>query len=141
MQLSVRPILSTEESTISALFVDDVDSGMFILEDPVREEPGVPVSEWKIKGRTAIPAGNYRVTITQSARFNRPLPLLNDVPGFAGIRIHSGNTSADTEGCLLPGLSYGADRVNHSRDAFNVIFSLIQTALNAGEEVWCEIIR
>ena len=49
----------------------------------------------KIPGRTAIPAGKYQIEITESIRFNRLMPIIKDVPGFSGVRIHSGNTAED----------------------------------------------
>jgi hypothetical protein len=53
----------------------------------------------KVKG--CIPAGLYCVENTLSARFKKRLPLLSDVVGFSGIRIHGGNNPEDTAGCLL----------------------------------------
>lgn len=58
----------------------------------------------KIPGRTAIPEGRYAVAVTRSPQFDGEwLPLLLHVPGFAGIRIHAGNTAEDTAGCILAG--------------------------------------
>lgn len=71
------------------------------LEDVVREVPGQPVASWKIHGKTAIPRGRYRVIVDHSEHFGKDLPHLLDVPGFDGVRIHGGNTAADTEGCVL----------------------------------------
>ena len=76
----------------------------FTLEDAVRPA-GV-----KIKGCTAIPAGTYKVCVTWSNRFQKPLPQILDVPGFDGIRLHGGNTEADTEGCVLVGFNLDASR-------------------------------
>ena len=76
--------------------------------------------EKKIPGRTAIPEGRYRVLITKSYRFQCWLPLLLDVPGFSGIRIHAGNRVADTAGWFqdIAGpeahlLHSGIDRLDH----------------------------
>lgn len=57
----------------------------------------------KVYGKTAIPAGRYKVTLTFSNKFKRVLPLVNDVIGFLGIRIHSGNTAEDSLGCIIVG--------------------------------------
>lgn len=75
--------------------------------------------------RGSIPPGEYRLSVTHSPRFNRLLPLLHDVPGFEGIRIHSGNTAADTEGCILVGMQRGAgdetDAIWRSREALELL--------------------
>ena len=100
-----------------------------ILEDRVRLTDKVP-------RETAIPFGTYDVVITMSPRFKRELPLLLNVPGFAGIRIHSGNTAGDTEGCLLPGMSRilrnGRQVVINSRAAFDRINQYLKRQIAAG---------
>ena len=118
---------TTDGTTFGVLFVDG-HYGCFALEDAVREQPGQPVAAWKVPGQTAIPAGRYRVIVTPSVRFQRPLPLLVDVPGFAGVRIHPGNTVADTEGCILVGADRDSARVLQSRPAFERLFEQIRTA-------------
>lgn len=98
---------------MGVLFVD----GRFFawsLEDVVRERPGQPVQDWKIPARTAIPVGTYGLEVTMSNRFKRPLPLLLNVPGFEGVRIHRGNTAEDTEGCIIVGQTRGSDFVGGS---------------------------
>lgn len=107
----------TDKSTVGCLFMRNGPTDpwtwiCYTLEDAVREVPGQPVAAWKVRGRTAIPYGSYGLVVTMSARFGKPLPLLVDVPGFAGVRIHGGNTAADTEGCIL---------VAHSHPARDVI--------------------
>lgn len=57
----------------------------------------------KVFGETCIPASTYKVIVTLSTRFKRELPLLENVVGFAGVRIHGGNTDKDTHGCILLG--------------------------------------
>lgn len=110
----------------------------WILEDPVRETPE-PVEVWKIKGETAIPAGKYKIERTFSNRFQHTTPQLMDVPGFQGIRIHPGNTTADTEGCLLPGLERRSKSVGASQLAYREILKWLDTIEQNGDEAWIEI--
>ena len=114
------------------------DRWMYTCEDVVREQKDVPVGFWKIHGLTAIPAGTYRIVMTFSNRFQRVMPLLLGVPGFTGIRIHAGNKSADTDGCILVGFSTDGTNVIDSRAAVQVIDYRIAEALKDGE-VWIEI--
>ena len=93
----------------------------------------------KVKGETAIPKGIYEVQITYSPKFRRKLPLLLNVKGYEGVRIHAGNTARNTEGCLLPGINDVVGRVNNSRYWFELLYARIQAAEKAGEKVWVEI--
>lgn len=126
-------------ATISRLFLG-LDFICDILEDEVREIPGVPVSEWKIKGATAIPAGTYEIELRQSARFGPDTMTLLDVPGYEYIRIHAGNVSTDTEGCLLPGMRNSLVTVGHSRDNLAKLKAIAVPAIRAGQKVTIEII-
>lgn len=127
---------SEESVTRGRLAIDGVFQ-CYTLEDVIRERPGVPVSEWKIKNETAIPAGRYRVVLTFSQRFQRVTPELLDVPGFTGIRIHPGNTAHDTSGCILVGTTRsGEQAIGGSRAAFN---DLMDKLLSTGQEIWIEI--
>lgn len=107
---------STDKATIGRMLIDGVFQ-CWTLEDVVRPS--------KIAHETAIPAGTYKVVITESARFKRRLPLLVGVPGFDGIRIHPGNCAADTDGCILVGTSATLDWVSGSRAAFESLFSVL----------------
>ena len=99
------------------------------------------IKKIKIKGNTCIPYGTYNVTITYSPRFKKNLPLLNNVKGFDGIRIHSGNTPQDTEGCLLPGFNKVKGQVIDSRVTTDKLIAQIQQALNKGEKVTITITK
>jgi hypothetical protein len=92
----------------------------FTLEDIER-----PV---KIKAETAIPKGTYKVIINQSNRFKRLMPLLLNVPNFEGVRIHSGNTNHDTEGCILVGQTRNKNYIGQSRKAYAKLFKKMQAA-------------
>jgi hypothetical protein len=138
MLLEVRREPSANGCTLGSLYVDG-EFECFTLEDVVREVPELAVEKWKVDGETAIPSGTYRLIVTRSARFKRLLPLLVDVPGFAGVRIHSGNVAADTEGCILVGSQQGDAAVLQSRLAFNGLFPKIQAAIARNEPVFMRI--
>lgn len=133
-----RDEVQNSHCTFGRLYVDGVLE-CETLEDPVREIEYTPVVDWKVKGDTAIPRGRYRIIINHSQRFNKDMPLLLNVPGFEGIRIHSGNTAADTEGCILVGTSRSDTAVANSRVAYNELFQDLHDALSAGEQVWIDI--
>lgn len=128
MNITLQRRPSQGKATIGELMVDGKRIA-YSLEDVVRNE--------KVYGETAIPAGEYKVVITPSPRFKRNLPLLLNVPGYEGVRIHPGNTSADTLGCILPGTAVTPDAqsVTQSKLAFDKVNNLIQTALDKGEQV------
>lgn len=122
-------------ATLGSLYVNGVWQ-CWLLEDQLREISGQPVESWKVKSETAIPAGRYKVAITPSQRFQRRLPLLLDVPGFTGVRIHPGNTVADTEGCLLVGQDRQNGRVLRSRIAFEALFAELE---DADGDIWINV--
>ena len=82
--------------------------------------------EMKNPKKSAVPEGTYRVVITKSQRFGRYLPLLVGVPGFEGVRIHSGNTSRDTEGCILVGHNLQVGKLLWSRITLEKLMKLIE---------------
>jgi len=110
------------------------------LEDPVREGA-------KVYGDTAIPLGTYRITITKSKRYGKMMPLLHNVPNFGGVRLHCGNNTDDTSGCILVGMGRdpGAEsdglQIAQSRDAMDEVQPRIAAALAHGDEVWLDIVQ
>ena len=122
MELLLKPHIKTDNSTISDLFVNDKFE-CYILEDVDRglkssmtlEE----INAKKIYGRKAIPEGKYEIIFNYSNRFKKVMPLLINVPGFEGIRIHPGNYPVNTLGCLLPGIALKIDTVLQSKIAYN----------------------
>lgn len=140
MKLKLERYQPHDVATLGTL---SVDGKLFCwsLEDRVREIDGEPVDQWKVPGKTAIPRGTYEVQITFSNRFKRDLPLLVNVPGFSGIRIHPGNTSENTEGCILVGgKPTGENFIPNSRATFEKLFSLMQDADDNGNPISIEVI-
>lgn len=139
MRLRVARRWFTATSTVGQLYVDEV-AECFTLEDVVRRDPDptTPANEAKVPGRTAIPAGRYRVVLSPSRRFREVLPELLDVPGFTAVRIHAGNTDADTEGCLLVGRERLPDHIGMSRAALTALLSKLHEGVAQGE-VWLVI--
>ncbi len=86
----------------------------------------------KIAGKTAIPAGRYEIRDTYSPRFKRHVLELIGVPGFLGVRIHSGNSADDTEGCLILGLKGTEIGVAESRAAMAQFNADVRKALAKG---------
>jgi len=105
--------------------LEDRDRG---LDDSMTEEE---IKQIKIKGQTAIPVGIYTVLLTYSPKYQKIMPLINNVKGYSGIRIHSGNSSKDTDGCLLVGKNTVVGRLTDSRNTFNALFKrLLQKGSN-----------
>lgn len=130
MQLKLNRIFKTNTFTIGELYINEkyvTDT----LEDRVRPEGE------KVYGKTAIPEGTYEVKLTHSPRFKKILPEILNVPNFSGIRIHTGNSSKDTEGCILVGTWDGEkeDWVSDSKIAFNKLMSLLEEATNNKEKI------
>ena len=109
--------------TIGTLYVD-WQPYCFTLEDADRLAAGLE----KVYAATAIPAGDYVVDITWSEQFERALPIVKGVEDFTGVRFHTGNTAADTEGCILVGRKAAMGRVIDSRLAFAPLFLKMQVA-------------
>lgn len=127
MILSLKRFEFGEDYTIGGLYIpDDVEDDFicFTLEDKDRhlEEGGI-----KRPGVTAIPCGTYQVTIGDSPHFGR-VPFVLDVPKFTDIRIHAGNTAADTEGCILVGDSWVEGFVTNSRATLAKLINRIELA-------------
>jgi hypothetical protein len=131
----IREVFNNEGSTLGKLLVDGILFG-YTLEDQDRELEE-DISK-KVYGQSAIPCGTYKVIVTKSNRFKRKLPLLVDVPGFSGVRIHGGNTKNDTLGCPLLGASTDWKRIWNCSGVVDKLTTLIE---KSKETVTIEIKR
>jgi Steigviridae/Suoliviridae L,D-carboxypeptidase/transpeptidase len=133
MELMLQREPSADGCTIGKLLIDDAFE-CFTLEDIMRDGP-------KIADQTAIPPGRYQVVITTSNRFGRMLPLLVGVPGYEGVRIHPGNTAADTSGCILVGQSRANDSILSSKLAMEQLQRKIAGALARNQDVFITVVN
>lgn len=132
MMLTLRRLEQAATYTFGELLIDGTFE-CWTLEDPVREGP-------KVHGATAIPPGVYVLTIDFSRRFGKPMPHILDVPGFEGIRMHSGNKVEDTDGCVLVGTRRVGANVFGSRAAYGHLFARLNTAHEAGVAMRIEVV-
>lgn len=116
----------TSKSTEGKLFCNG-EFVCYTLEDKDRFlEEGV---NEKVYGETAIPRGTYEVVLSMSNRFKKILPEVLEVPGYTGVRIHSGNKPEDSEGCILVGLNntkVDDDWVGSSRPALTKLMNILE---------------
>ena len=100
----------------------------------------------KVPSETAIPTGTYTVAMDiVSPKYSAnswymsvcggKVPRLLNVPGFAGILIHVGNTAVDTAGCILVGLNTEKGKVTSSKDTFKKLYKRMKAAHDAGEQI------
>ncbi|MDR2004123.1 MAG: DUF5675 family protein [Prevotella sp.] len=123
MELLLKRKFKGEKYTVGNLYID----GEFFchtIEDKVRELPEkcpdtpkrlVCKCKEKIYNKTAIPAGRYKVTLEESPRFKRILPIIHNVPHFLGILIHTGNTEEHSSGCIIVGKNTVKGKVLYSK--------------------------
>ena len=133
MDILVNRKTVKEDQTIGELDIDGVPV-CFTLEDKLR------LDVVKVKNETAIPQGAYRVRMTWSNRFKKVMPELMNVPNFAGVRIHGGNTEADTEGCILVGMHMNRTGIDTCAPAVEHVYSMIADA-EKKEEVWLQVMN
>ena len=119
MLIEVKRFEFKDTHTVGKMYVDGIYE-CYTLEDAVRNGT-------KVLGKTAIPIGTYKLIIDASTRFKQDMPHILDVPDFTGVRIHAGNTSADTDGCILLGSTCaGKDFIGNSKIAYKKFFDKLK---------------
>jgi hypothetical protein len=144
MELQLKRETFTEQSTIGTLTIDGVFE-CFILEDKDRGLNDTltleQISKVKVYGKTCIPYGRYEIDWTMSARFKVFMPILLNVKGYAGIRIHKGNTEIDSLGCLLCGTRKKSNMITESTLATRNLYAKIEAAKKQGQRIFITIVR
>ena len=131
MELLLKRIAKKDNYTIGKLYID----GKYFCDTLEDKDRGLTkdmslseMQKTKVYGKTAIPTGKYQVVITYSNRFKKYMPLLLNTPGFAGVRLHAGNSEKDTEGCVLLGVNKVVGKVIQSRIYTNKLYSILNKA-------------
>lgn len=139
MELKVKREVKGSNFTAGKLLINDTYF-CYTLEDKDRGLTSAmttaQIKQIKVPAETAIPIGRYEVVINFSNRFQKQMPLLIGVKGFEGIRIHSGNKSEHTEGCLLVGFEDGLDGfMGESKMAVKQLYSKLFETIKV-EKIW-----
>lgn len=138
MKLKLVRDTSTKGFTEGKLYIDGIFECYTIEnEDRKLESGGV-----KVQNLTAIPKEIYNLTISMSNRFKKFLIEVLGVNQFSGIRMHPGNSSKDTEGCIIVGSindRTNDDWVGGSKIAYEQLHRKVKTALSNKEKVTLEI--
>lgn len=144
MQITIDRKWKKDGYTISRVYVNGEYFGCNCLEDTdrgLRQDMSLAeIQKRKVYGKTAIPSGEYECVYTYSPRFKKKLPLLLNVKNFEGIRIHSGNSAKDTDGCLLCGLNTKVGWVSNSRLWTDRLIAKMQEAWGRKEKVTIKIL-
>lgn len=132
MELRLTRIARRPTYTIGRLYIDGIyfcdtleDKDRDYNHDGDLDEFG----EQKVYAQTAIPSGTYKIILNWSNRFQRIMPLLLDVTGFEGIRIHNGTTAANTAGCILVGENSIIGQLTESRETFYRLFNILNKTI------------
>lgn len=139
MLIEVKREYKKKDYTIGKMYIDG-EYFCDTLEDTDRGlAQGMALSslkEMKEYGKTAIPTGEYVLTITYSNRFAKMMPLINDVPAFSGARIHPLNSSKETEGCIGVGIcdNPNKDWIRDSRNTYNKLMRILEYRLDTMHE-------
>lgn len=133
MKLLVKRIAKRDTYTIGKLYVD----GEYFCDTLEDKDRGLTssmsteeIAKIKVYGKTAIPTGTYTIIWNYSTKFKKMMPLLLNVPGYSGIRIHSGNTDKDTLGCILVGKNSQVGKVLDSRVTASKLYEVLSSACN-----------
>ncbi|WP_262250257.1 DUF5675 family protein [Parapedobacter soli] len=136
--IKIIRVAKGKHSTLSQLYI----GGLFccyLLEDTVRDH--------KVPGETAIPPGNYGLSLNHWAGMNatyaKRYPHMHEgmveiieIPNYQLVFFHAGNDHTDTSGCPLAGLYWvlvnGDYEVRGSRAAYEFAYPKLLAEINKG---------
>lgn len=155
MELKVERKWKKDTYTIGKLYIN----GVFFcntLEDKDRgltqKMSLMQIKSLKVHSQTAIPSGKYNIRMDViSPKYSlKPwffsnchggrVPRLENVPGFDGVLIHTGNTAADSSGCILVGKNDKVGMVTKSKDYFLQLYNKMYVAYKKGEKITITIV-
>lgn len=136
MNIQLKRIAKKETYTIGKLYLD----GVYFCDTIEDKDRGLnqtmsinDIKKKKVYGETATPTGTYKLVIDYSNRFKKNMAHILNVPGYEGIRIHTGNSAKDSLGCIIVGKNKVVGKVVESRDTYNQLFPILQKAFKEGE--------
>ena len=136
MNIQLKRIAKKETYTIGKLYID----GVYFCDTSEDKDRGLnqtmsinDIKKKKVYGETAIPTGTYKLVIDYSNRFKKNMAHILNVPGYEGIRIHTGNSAKDSLGCIIVGKNKVVGKVIESRNTYNQLFPILQKAFKEGE--------
>lgn len=136
MNIQLKRIAKKETYTIGKLYIN----GVYFCDTIEDKDRGLnqamsinDIKKKKVYGETAIPTGTYKLVIDYSNRFKKNMAHILNVPGYEGIRIHTGNSAKDSLGCIIVGKNKVVGKVIESRDTYNQLFPILQKAFKEGE--------
>lgn len=142
MKLELKRTFFAETYTIGKLSIDGVlfcdtleDKNRDLNKDGDLKDKG----ETKVFGQTAIPFGTYEIIMNESQRFKRKMPLLLNVPSFAGIRIHSGSKAEHSHGCILVGKNTIKGGLTESKPFEIKLYEILNKAFDNKEKIEIEV--
>jgi hypothetical protein len=96
MDILLKRVSTCEDGTFGVLIYNKIPF-LLTLERPWKDNT---------RGMSAIPDGTYKVKRTVTPKHGNTFEVMN-VPGRDAILIHTGNTEADVEGCIMVGMLFG----------------------------------
>lgn len=143
MKILLKRIAKKPIYTIGKIYVD----GQYVCDCIEDKDRGLKqsmtleqINKLKVFGQTAIPTGEYKVTLNvispkyskstwykQNANGAR-VPRILNVKGFDGVLIHTGNTAADSQGCVIVGINDKVGIVSKSKETFKKLYQILQSS-------------